>query len=247
MLHHTIQDNSSSVPRSELPPWIIRLRMWDSIGTYSNAKSSSSANTINAINVINANANANNWHSPDQSNVTENKYYYSAHNPIYGKKTKVNIDNVWNPVDDYIYGPTQNNVFNQENKFTSAPAQVTPPMMPTRPVRGGSNYLETIKDPLSFLANMKLNKYHEKEHTTLPTASSSSLANRRDRERERERELERAKLMKGSQNRKLIVELYDNETPRLCDHNLLEENKKQMRPCSPLESYISLSKDMVSK
>lgn len=243
MLHHTIQDNSSSLPRSELPPWIIRLRMWDSIGTYSSAKGSSSANTINAINA--ANANGNNWHSGADHNVTENKYYYSPHNPIYGKKTKVNIDNVWNPVDNYIYGPTQNSVFNQENKFTSAPAQVTPPMMPTRPVRGGSNYLENIKDPLSFLANLKFNKYHDKEHTTSPTAASSSN-HRRDRERERERDLERAKLMKGSQNRKLIVELYDNETPRLCDHNLLEENKKQMRPCSPLESYISASKDMVS-
>lgn len=64
---------------------------------------------------------------------------------------------------------------------------------------------------------------------------------------------------KYANSRKLIAELYDNETPRLCDHSLLEEsdenggnsggiggNGNRMRPCSPLESYVSASRDMVS-
>lgn len=228
MLQHIIQDNST-VHRSELPPWIIRLRMWDSIGTYKSEKT------------LAANGN-NTWPNADQ-NATDHKYYYSPSNPIYGKKTKVNIDNVWNPVDNYIYDRTPNSVFNQENKFSSAPIQVTPPMMPTRPAH--ANMLDNIKDPLSYLA--KLNKMSERErerererdHSTVPTASAAAA-------RQREREAERVRTLRGSQNRKLIVELYDNETPRLCDHNLLEDNKKPVRPCSPMESYLSTSKDMVS-
>lgn len=226
MLQHAIQDNST-VHRSELPPWIIRMRMWDSIGTYK--PSSSNA------------ANANNNGPTTDHNATENKYYYSPNNPLFGKKTKVNIDNVWNPVDNYIYGQTPSSVFNQENKFSSAPVQVTPPMMPTRPARG--NMFDNIRDPISILA--KLNKMSERDRdpSTVPTAAAAAS---RQREREREREAERVRTLRGSQNRKLIVELYDNETPRLCDHNFLEDNKKQMRPCSPLESYLSTSKDMVS-
>lgn len=64
---------------------------------------------------------------------------------------------------------------------------------------------------------------------------------------------------KYANGRKLIVELYDNETPRLCDHSQLEEGEGEagaggtsasggvrMRPCSPLESYVSVGRDMVS-
>lgn len=234
MLQHAIHDNSS-MHRTELPPWIIRLRMWDSVGTY--GTSSKGGNPPNGF------APTASWHGTDL-NVTENKYYYSPNNPIYGKKVKVNVDNVWNPVDNYIYGPTQNSVFNQENKFSSVPAQVTPPLLPTHPARG--NLLDQMKDPLHYLANLKnLNKLNEREHMTTPTSGSNKYRER-ERERDRERESERSKTPRGTQNRKLIVELYDNETPRLCDHNLLEDIGKQMRPCSPLESYISASTDMVS-
>lgn len=46
-------------------------------------------------------------------------------------------------------------------------------------------------------------------------------------------------------NKNLIVELYDNETPKLCDHGMLENTINKMRPCSPLESYVSRGNDMV--
>ncbi|KAG4071236.1 hypothetical protein HA402_008971 [Bradysia odoriphaga] len=53
-----------------------------------------------------------------------------------------------------------------------------------------------------------------------------------------------SKASKHLSSRKLIAEHYDNETPRLCDHSLLENSANRMRPCSPLESYVSSSKDM---
>lgn len=202
--------------------------MWDSIGTHKPASSFG--------------VTPNSWHAAEQ-NVTEHKYYYSSNNPIYGKKVKVNIDNVWYPVDSYIYDQTQNSVFNQEHKYSSAPVQATPPMYPTRPAKG-NNLFDNVKDPLSFLANLKYNKGFDREHSTIPTAAPSRQRDR-EREREREREQDRMKATRGSQNRKLIVELYDNETPRLCDHNLLEDTQNQVRPCSPMESYLSSSNDMV--
>lgn len=47
-------------------------------------------------------------------------------------------------------------------------------------------------------------------------------------------------------NRKLLLEIYDNETPKLCDHSALEgATGSKTRPCSPLESYVSTGSDMV--
>jgi hypothetical protein len=45
-------------------------------------------------------------------------------------------------------------------------------------------------------------------------------------------------------NRKLVAEFYDNESPRLCDHVELESTGNRMRPCTPLESYITTGRDM---
>lgn len=48
-------------------------------------------------------------------------------------------------------------------------------------------------------------------------------------------------------NRKLLLEIYDNESPKLCDHSALEDaTSRKTRPCSPLESYVSTGNDMVS-
>lgn len=48
--------------------------------------------------------------------------------------------------------------------------------------------------------------------------------------------------------RKLLLEIYDNESPKLCDHSALEDaTSRKTRPCSPLESYVSTGNDMVSR
>lgn len=48
-------------------------------------------------------------------------------------------------------------------------------------------------------------------------------------------------------NRRLLLEIYDNESPKLCDHSALEDaTSRKTRPCSPLESYVSTGNDMVS-
>lgn len=45
-------------------------------------------------------------------------------------------------------------------------------------------------------------------------------------------------------NRKLIVELFDNETPKLCDHSGMQTANQKLRPCTLLESYLSTGNDM---
>lgn len=40
-------------------------------------------------------------------------YYSSSPNPFINEKYRINVDNSWNPVDNYIYGPTSNSIFNQ--------------------------------------------------------------------------------------------------------------------------------------
>lgn len=63
-------------------------------------------------------------------------------------------------------------------------------------------------------------------------------------------------LMSTKGKRRLMLEIYDYETPKLCDHTaigsgvsgssaLMGGNKQ--RPCSPLESYVSTGRDLVSK
>lgn len=187
--------------------------------------------------------------------MTASNYYYSPQNPIYGKNIKVNIDNVWNPVDSYIYGPTQNSIFNQpNNKFGGGGAMASQKFEKfSNGIAGGGS--DGVKDTYNYVTN------NVKDVKT----TSAGMGNRRDGGSSGSssgyrdsmttsttvnsieggsRGIGTSKPSKSS--RKLIAEHYDNETPRLCDHSLLENSANRMRPCSPLESYVSTSKDLVS-
>lgn len=192
--------------------------------------------------------------------VTTSNYYYSPQNPIYGKNIKVNIDNVWNPVDSYIYGPTQNSIFNQpNNKFGSGAMASQKFEKFSNGIAGGGG--DGVKDTYNYVTN----NVKDVKTTSIGTGNrrdggvggnsggggggyrdgmtTSTTTNSIDGG---SRGIGTSKPSKHSTSRKLIAEHYDNETPRLCDHSLLENSANRMRPCSPLESYVSTSKDMVS-
>lgn len=146
-----------------------------------------------------------------------------------GKHIRVNIDNVWNPVDNYIYGPTQNSIFNQPQKFgDGGNHQKFDKKNSSTKINFMGGNLKTDKITFTGGTTVTVDVIGEKNNV----AVSNAATNKSHR--------------KHTENRRLIAELYDNETPRLCDHSLLEDSAKLTRPCSPLESYVSTSKDMVS-
>lgn len=186
--------------------------------------------------------------------TTTSNYYYSPQNPIYGKNIKVNIDNVWNPVDSYIYGPTQNSIFNQPNNKFGGSAMASQKFEKfSNGIAGGDGVKDTynyvtnnVKDVKTTSAGMGNrrdgggggNNSGNRDGVTMSTTAHSIDGSSRG--------IGTSKSSKHSTSRKLIAEHYDNETPRLCDHSLLENTANRMRPCSPLESYVSTSKDLVS-
>lgn len=224
------------------------MRIWDSIGS-SIASIKTTTAPISATTPSNRHGSINNLNN---TVTTSNNYYYSPQNPIYGKNIKVNVDNVWNPVDSYIYnyGPTQNSIFNQpNNKFGSGGAMASQKFEKfSNGISGGGG--EGVRDPYNYVTS---------------NVKTASTGNRRDGGGQRDgmttsttnsidggggggssRGIGTSKPSKHLSSRKLIAEHYDNETPRLCDHSLLENSANRMRPCSPLESYVSSSKDLVS-
>lgn len=176
------------------------------------------------------------------SSVTSSNYYYNAQNPIHGKQIKVNIDNVWNPVDSYIYGPTQNSIFNQQDhKFRG--------LSPQNSEKFGNSLTSAKETTLNYAGNIA-----KTEKTGYGTTSADMSGRSSGGSGSgvgsggtggSSRSGGTTKFQKYVNSRKLIAELYDNETPRLCDHSLLEEIGKRMRPCSPIESYVSTARDMV--
>lgn len=223
-----------------------------SITTQNNRPSSGSISSLNGGNVINNNIGNNN----DNMNGNNN-YYYSPQNPIYGKNIKVNIDNVWNPVDTYVYGPTPNSVFNnnQEHKLSISgssggggsvlPQKFDKYVIGLSSTSGASNQKET----LNFMTNRNEKLSSSTVHNRDSSVTSSVTLDGRQRHLgggSGSSTYATSKMPKHLTSRKLIAEHYDNETPRLCDHSLLNDGDNKMRPCSPLESYVSASRDMVS-
>ncbi len=160
-------------------------------------------------------------------------------------------------MDSYIYGPTQNSIFNQpNNKFGGGGGAMASQKFEkfSNGIAGGGG--DGVKDTYNYVTN---------NVKDVKTTSAGTGGNRRDGGGYRDgmttsttansidggggsssRIIGTSKLSKHPSSRKLIAEHYDNETPRLCDHSLLENNANRMRPCSPLESYVSTSKDLVS-
>ncbi|KAL1381830.1 hypothetical protein pipiens_013313 [Culex pipiens pipiens] len=57
----------------------------------------------------------------------------------------------------------------------------------------------------------------------------------------------RDKSSRSNERRRMVAEFYDNDAPKLCDQVSLERNNHRMRPCTPLESYVSTGSDLKIK
>ncbi|XP_039230702.1 uncharacterized protein LOC6539435 [Drosophila yakuba] len=231
ILQQAIHDNNT-LGRSDLPPWITRLRMWDSYGTYVPMKSTSSTTgQPPPPPPVASSADGGKPTLLNQSNY--GSYYYSASNPKLNRNLRVNIDNAWNPVDTYIYGPTQSSVFNQENKYSGyqgggpGGGSALPP--------GSGKPLSGVKDSLNYISSGKSSK-EVSAAAVVSSDRNSAVA-----------------LMSTKGKRRLMLEIYDYETPKLCDHTAIGSGVSgssavmggnKQRPCSPLESYVSTGRDL---
>lgn len=219
--------------------------MWDSYGTYLPIKSTSvTTGQPPPPPPVASSADGGKPTLLNQSNY--GSYYYSASNPKLNRNLRVNIDNAWNPVDTYIYGPTQSSVFNQENKYSGYQGAAG----------GGAGggvgssgkqqqQLGGIKDSLNYISGGKSSMRDAGGASAAAVLSSDKSAGQ-----------SAVSLMSTKGKRRLMLEIYDYETPKLCDHTaigsgvsgssaLMGGNKQ--RPCSPLESYVSTGRDLVSK
>ncbi|XP_052566450.1 uncharacterized protein LOC120415797 [Culex pipiens pallens] len=57
----------------------------------------------------------------------------------------------------------------------------------------------------------------------------------------------RDKSSRSNERRRMVAEFYANDAPKLCDHVSLDRNNHRMRPCTPLESYVSTGSDLKIK
>lgn len=200
------------------PTWITRLRLFDSAGTQNPSKLSSTPSSV-GISLL--------QHQQQQqrlniSKLKQSKNYYRGEdtkNPYDYKNYKFNLEQAWNPVNNYIYGPAINSVYNHQ-------ALQDKDVMIHRKLErilntNNINNREKEKD-----REVKFGKDGQPENFGKPKFRQEKVT-----------------------DRKLLGEFHDNEAPKLCDHAIddyLVDSVKR-RTCSPLESYVSTGRDMVRR
>lgn len=212
--------------------------MWDSYGTYMPIKQTSvTTGQPPPPPPVASSADGGKPTLLDQSSHGNN-YYYSPQNPKMGKNLRVNIDNAWNPVDTYIYGPTQSSIFNQENKYSgyqqAGGGGGGGGSSSKHGGGGGGNGLSSVKESLNYISSKSSKDSQQQSGLSGNSGEKTALA-----------------LMSTKGKRRLMLEIYDYETPKLCDHTAISSTgntlgMNRLRPCSPLESYVSTGRDLVS-
>lgn len=221
--------------------------MWDSYGTYVPIKQTSvTTGQPPPPPPVASSADGGKPTILDQTSHGSN-YYYSPQNPKMGKNIRVNIDNAWNPVDTYIYGPTQSSIFNQENKY-SGYQQAGGGGGPggagsSKQSGGGGNGLSAVKESLNYISSKTSKDTQYGIGSGSGGGGGSAGGTGSDKTA--------LALMSTKGKRRLMLEIYDYETPKLCDHTAISSTGNtlglnRLRPCSPLESYVSTGRDLVS-
>ncbi|XP_058065903.1 uncharacterized protein LOC131215530 [Anopheles bellator] len=237
--------DNSTIGRSDPLPWITRTRIWDSAGTFVPVRTTSPASILSSSSSSSAGASPS-YGSTVAGGATSSlpgmtattalyqqlmnrsvNNYYTAGNQN-GKTIKINVDNVWNPVDQYIYGPTVNSIFNQ------------PP--PTAPSDGGgrgrgTGYGGPEKYPKHRGSKSELGAGNYVQSVRHGKDSSDLVF------KDHGRKAGKTNVVVGP-GRRLMAEFFDNEAPKLCDHMTLDGKGHRMRPCTPLESYVSTGQDL---
>ncbi|XP_001841887.2 uncharacterized protein LOC6031035 isoform X2 [Culex quinquefasciatus] len=240
-------DNGTSIKSESAHPWITRLRIWDSAGTYVPIKTTSPSSIITTASSSSSSASQSSQSSNAATGVTQPVFagtsttalyqqlmnrtvgtYYGTINQ-HGKNLKINVDNVWNPVDQYIYGPTVNSIFNQPH-----------PQPQPHPVSGGMG----SEKGLVFGGSIGLQEKMPKYSSGGSGKGKDGSRHGKDNEVVKESSGRRDKSSRSNERRRMVAEFYDNDAPKLCDHVSLESNNHRMRPCTPLESYVSAGSDL---
>jgi len=177
----------------------------------------------------------------NSNQTTSNYYYYNPQTAATKSMRGVNVDNVWNPVDSYIYGPTSNSIFNDKIPYGPGQAQKFDKYGNGLSVKETFNYIANVKYQHPYTGS---NNAVSKDGYEGSTSVSPDIAPQRAGGVSGGTS---KKTLNNNNNRKLLVEVYDNEAPKLCDHSALEELGYRTRPCSPFESYVSSGRDMVEK
>lgn len=97
------------------PSWITRMRLYDSLGTQSSSKLQSTASTAG----MTLQQHQQQQQRLNMTKLKKIKNYYRGEdtkNPYDYKSYKFNMENAWNPINNYIYGPTINSVYNQQTQ-----------------------------------------------------------------------------------------------------------------------------------
>uniref|UniRef100_A0A1B0CNQ7 DUF7805 domain-containing protein n=1 Tax=Lutzomyia longipalpis TaxID=7200 RepID=A0A1B0CNQ7_LUTLO len=256
ILQPPVIDNTT-FGQTDVPPWIIRFRVWDSSITATSGRVTPSGGTVSTSTVP---PNLRPFHPTVNSSVTGNYYYYPSGQQPPPNERPVNVDNAWNPVENYIYGPTRSSVFNHNNPYGGGSVVPTPAPPPQNRYDKLNNGLSNIKETFNYIANTKYtqNQYSgaqlsniiqqrnpetntiiSLDHYLSYASSSGSRKHGVNRSGHQEKN--------PPGGRKLLLEIFDNETPKLCDHTGLKEASgtvSKTRPCTPLESYVSAGNDL---
>jgi len=206
------------------------MRLYDSIGTQNQNKLQSTPSTLGM---------SLQQHQQQQQrlNITklkQNKNYYRGEdtkNPYDYKNYKFNMEQSWNPVNNYIYGPTVNSIYNQQPDKETSTHRKLERILNINSInnrdrdRGEQRERDRDRDRVDKGNKIVDGMEYEKD-------SYGKMKNRPE---------------KSSSNRRLLGEFINNEAPKLCDHaiNDYQAESIKMRHCTPLESYISTGRDMV--
>jgi len=207
------------------------MRLYDSAGTQNANKLQQSATTSATILSLQQ-------HQQQQQrfNVTKLKQtrnYYRGEdtkNPYDYKSYKFNMEQSWNPVNNYIYGPTVNSVYNQQDKEAQTHRK-----------------LERILN-INSINSRDREKIGGGGGGSVGVGGKGSESSRDGGDFDKAADFGKMKNRPDKlSNRKSLGEFVNNEAPRLCDHAIDEfrVDSIKKRHCTPLESYISTGRDMV--
>lgn len=207
------------------------MRLWDSVGTALNQhqQSSSSSTKVQSTQQQQQTLTLQQHQQQQQrynlTSMKQTRMYYQGEdtkNPLDYRSSKFNMEQSWNPVNNYIYGVSMQSVYNQPERETPAHRK-----------------LERI---LNINANVRDKEQQQKSsrggHSNdIEFFERDAWGKVKSSQRERSH----------SSNRRLLGEFLNNEAPRLCDHaiDFYDADSVKKRFCSPVESYISAGRDMV--
>lgn len=194
------------------------MRLYDSVGTATNQQSSN-PNKVQSTTSLTLQQHQQQQQRYNLTSLKQTRMYYQGEDtksPADYRSSKFNMEQSWNPADNYIYGVSMQSVYNQPERETQS-----------------NRKLERI---LNINGNVREKEQQKVRGGEVEFFERDAWGKVKSREKSH------------SSNRRLLGEFLNNEAPRLCDHAIdyYDADSQKKRYCSPVESYISTGRDMVS-